>query len=126
MSGIFSREPIRFLPRNRRLTLMLGVLGLAVAYGASQILLLVDSTGLIFIVLGCGSVAATIAILNDWRRCLYIFFGWLFFEDFARKYLGNNMAIYFAKDLLAAVVYLSFFLACRRKEVASLRPSFLV
>jgi glycosyltransferase involved in cell wall biosynthesis len=51
---------------------------------------------------------------------------WLLFEDFARKYLGNNMAIYFAKDVLAAVVYLSFFLAYRRKEVTSFRPPFLV
>jgi hypothetical protein len=51
---------------------------------------------------------------------------WLLFEDFARKYLGNNMAIYFAKDVLAAVVYLSFFLAYRRKQVTSFRPPFLV
>jgi hypothetical protein len=65
MSEIFSRELIRFLPRNRRLTLILAVLELAVAYGASQILLLGDSRGLIFIVLGCASVGATIAILND-------------------------------------------------------------
>jgi len=51
---------------------------------------------------------------------------WLLFEDFARKYLGNNMAIFFAKDALAAVVYLSFFLAYRRKEVATFRPAFLM
>jgi len=36
------------------------------------------------------------------------------------------MAIYFAKDFLVAVVYLSFFLAYRRKEVTSFRPPFLV
>jgi hypothetical protein len=36
------------------------------------------------------------------------------------------MAIYFAKDVLAAVVYLSFFVAYRRKEVTSFRPPFLV
>jgi hypothetical protein len=90
-------------------------------------LLLGDSTGLIFIVLGCGSVGATIAILNDWRRGLYIFFGWLFFEDFARKYLGNNMAIYFAKDLLVLVVYLSFFNAKRnQKTTRNFQPPFLV
>src|SRR5438552_1008392 len=36
------------------------------------------------------------------------------------------MAIYFAKDVLVAVVYLSFFLAYRRKRVALFRPPFLV
>src|SRR5260370_10017414 len=36
------------------------------------------------------------------------------------------MAIYFAKDVLAAVVYLFFFLAYRRKDVASFRPPFLM
>jgi hypothetical protein len=46
--------------------------------------------------------------LNNWRHGLYIFFGWLFFEDFARKFPGNNMAIYFAKDVLVILVYISF------------------
>ena len=32
----------------------------------------------------------------------------ILFEDFVRKYLGNNMAIYFAKDALAIILYLSF------------------
>src|SRR4029077_7921550 len=47
-----------------------------------------------------------------------------------RKFLSNNMAIYFAKDLLLAVVYLSFFAAYRRKdrdsELQSFRPPFLM
>jgi hypothetical protein len=53
---------------------------------------------------------------------------WLLFEDFARKFLGNNMAIYFAKDFLLAVVYLSFFVAYRRKakDVCTFRPPFLI
>ena len=71
----------------------------------------------------CGLV---ITILNDWRKGLYFFLTWLLFEDFARKYLGNNMAIYFAKDFLLLVVYLSFFAAYRRKEVTGFRPPFLV
>src|SRR5437899_6647772 len=40
-------------------------------------------------------------ILNNWRHGVYLFLAWLLFEDFARKFLGNNMAIYFAKDFLA-------------------------
>src|SRR5260370_1608220 len=65
-------------------------------------------------------------MLNSWRNGLYFFLTWLLFEDFARKYLGNNMAIYFAKDVLALVVYLAFFMAYRRKQVTSFRPPFFV
>jgi len=44
------------------------------------------------------------------------FLAWLLFEDFARKFLGNNMVIYFAKDFLAAVVYFSFIVAIVAKR----------
>src|SRR5258708_3241415 len=65
-------------------------------------------------------------MLNNWRNGLYFFLAWLLFEDFARKFLGNNMAIYFAKDFLVVVVNLSYFIAYRRKEATSFRPPFLV
>jgi hypothetical protein len=76
---------------------------------------------------GLAAVAAAILLttLNYFRLGIYFFFGWLLFEDLARKFLGNNMVIYFGKDLLAAAVYLSFFAAVRRKEVPLLRPRFL-
>jgi hypothetical protein len=70
--------------------------------------------------------AIIIAILNNWRNGVYFFLSWLLFEDFVRKFLGNNMAIFFAKDFLALVVYISFLAAIRRKEVTSFRPPFLV
>src|SRR5271154_5875643 len=70
--------------------------------------------------------AATLTMLNNWRAGTFIFFAWLFFEDLARKYMGNNMAIYFGKDFLVAIVYLSFFIAYRRKQVRIFRPPFLV
>jgi hypothetical protein len=85
-----------------------------------------DMNGLAFVALAFAGGVCVVAMLNNWRNGLYFFLTWLLFEDFARKYLGNNMAIYFAKDALAAVVYLSFFLAYRRKEVTSFRPPFLV
>lgn len=66
-----------------------------------------------------------LAVLRNWRFGLYAGLGWLLFEDLVRKYLGNNMLIYFAKDVLLAAVYLSFFLAWRRKSVRVLRPPFL-
>src|SRR5260370_14067202 len=85
-----------------------------------------DMTGLALVAMASVGVVFVVAMLNNWRNGLYFFLTWLLFEDFARKYLGNNMAIYFAKDILAAVVYLSFFLAYRRKQVTSFRPPFLV
>src|SRR5260370_31705261 len=83
-------------------------------------------TSLAFIALAFVGCAFIVAMLNNWRNGLYFFLTWLLFEDFARKYLGNNMAIYFAKDVLAAVVYLSFFLSYRQKHITSFRPPFLV
>jgi hypothetical protein len=101
--------------------------GLLGAYIASQLVLDNDWKGLALIALGFGALAFAIKILNNWRQGLYIFFGWLFFEDFARKYLGNNMGIYFAKDFLVVLVYISFFAACRRrKDIALFKPPFLV
>src|SRR5258707_13984933 len=95
-------------------------------YKAANYVIAGDMTGLAFVALAFAGAAIVIAILNSWRNGFYFFLTWLLFEDFARKYLGNNMAIYFAKDVLAAAVYLSFFLAYRRKEVTSFRPPFLV
>src|SRR5467141_1538225 len=96
------------------------------AYQISQYVVSGDTTTLAYIALLFVGGAAVVAILNNWRDGLYFFLTWLLFEDFARKFLGNNMAIFFAKDALAAVVYLSFFLAYRRKEVTTFRPAFLM
>jgi len=108
-------------------TIFIFVVGLLGAYGVSEFLVANDWTGLGLVVIGIVGLVFAVKILNNWRHGLYIFFGWLFVEDFARKYLGNNMMIYFAKDILVLLVYLSFFLARRnRKEKAIFRPSFLV
>jgi hypothetical protein len=96
------------------------------AYKTANYVIAGDMTGLAFVALAFVGGAIVIAILNNWRNGLYFFVAWLLFEDFARKYLGNNMVIYFAKDVLAAAVYLSFFLAYRKKEVTTFRPPFLV
>jgi len=96
------------------------------AYKTANYVIAGDMTGLAFVALAFVGCAFIVVMLNNWRNGLYFFLTWLLFEDFARKYLGNNMAIYFAKDVLAAVLYLSFFLAYRRKQVTSFRPPFLV
>jgi hypothetical protein len=102
------------------------IFALLLAYKLAGFILTNDVTGLAFAGLAFAAGAIVVAILNNWRHGVYFFLGWLLFEDFARKYLGNNMAIYFAKDILVAVVYLSFFAAYRRKEkdLQVIRPPF--
>ncbi|MCU1343642.1 MAG: hypothetical protein JWN92_3065 [Candidatus Acidoferrum typicum] len=61
--------------------------------------------------------ALIVQILNDWRTGVLLFLVWLLFEDMARKYLGNSMTIYFAKDFLIGVAYMSFFIAKHKRRV---------
>jgi hypothetical protein len=96
------------------------------AYKAAGFVIADDMTGLSLVAMAFVVCALVVAILNEWRRGLYLFITWLLFEDFARKYLGNNMAIYFAKDFLLLVIYISFLASYRRKEVTGFRPPFLV
>src|SRR5215470_12732686 len=96
------------------------------AYKAADFILAGNMEGLAYVSMAFVVAAFVVSILNSWRRGVYIFFAWLLFEDFARKYLGNNMAIYFAKDFLVAIVYLSAFIAWRRRQFQSFRPPFLV
>jgi hypothetical protein len=102
------------------------ILFIVAAYEASSFVIAGDMAGLAFVAMALVGCAFVVVILNNWRNGLYFFLAWLLFEDFARKFLGNNMAIYFAKDFLVLVVYLSFFAAYRRREVATFRPPFLV
>jgi hypothetical protein len=103
------------------------VFALLAAFEISEFVLNDDWTALAFIVIGVAGLAFAVRILNNWRHGLYIFFGWLFFEDFARKFLGNNMVIYFAKDILVILVYISFNLARRNaREKVRFHPPFLV
>ena len=117
-SGTIRRQPL----------LLFGILvvGAFSAYEAAQYVLNDDMTGLAYAGLCIGGLAIVVAILNNWRNGVYFFLAWLLFEDLARKFLGNNMAIYFAKDFLALFVYISFFVAFRRKEAPFFRPPFLV
>jgi hypothetical protein len=72
------------------------------------------------------AIALVVHILNDWRGGVLVFLVWLLFEDLARKYLGNSLVVYFAKDFLVGIAYFSFYFAKRRGEVESFRPPFLV
>ena len=102
------------------------VFAAVMAYEVSGYVINNDINGLSYMALIFVGGAFVVGMLNDWRNGLYFFLTWLLFEDFARKFLGNNMAIYFAKDFLVLVVYIAFFIAYRRREVQSFRPPFLV
>src|SRR5215813_4231198 len=122
MQGILSANP-RKSPAMALAFLCAVVIG---AYEVSDFILAGNMAGLAYAGMAVVVAAFVVSMLTSWRRGVYILFAWLLFEDFARKYLGNNMAIYFAKDLLAAVVYLSFFLDWRRRKAQGFRPPFLV
>src|ERR1700742_1716768 len=113
----------------RGLLVALGFFAVAIfgAYELSGLILNNDVVSLSMVAMIGVAGAFILAILRNWRHGVYCLFAWLLFEDFVRKFLGNNMAIYFAKDILTAVVYLSFFLAYRRrdKDLVIARPPFL-
>jgi len=123
----FPLDIVGNINRTRFLTPLLFIIGLAIAYLTAGYIVSGDFTSLAFVaMIAVGAVAAS-AILGNWRNGTYFFLAWLLFEDFARKFLGNNMAIYFAKDFLVLLVYLSFFAAYRRKDrdLQTFRPPFL-
>lgn len=69
--------------------------------------------------------ALVVHILNDWRAGVLVFLVWLLFEDLARKYLGNSMTVFFAKDFLVGVAYTSYYVAKRKRLVDVFKiPSF--
>src|SRR6202521_1913551 len=116
-SGQFRKGPL--------ITVGTLVVGALAAYQAAEYVVRGDFTGMAYAGMALVGGAIGIGILNNWRNGVYFFLIWLLFEDLARKFLGNNMAIYFAKDFLALVVFSSFLAASRRKEVKSFRPPFL-
>src|SRR5947207_15056998 len=113
------------LRRNPLIVFGFLLLFVVAAYKTAGFILAGNMTDLALVTIAVAMCALVVAILNDWRKGLYLFLAWLLFEDFARKYLGNNMAIYFAKDFLRLVIYISFIAAYRRKEVTGFRPPFL-
>jgi hypothetical protein len=113
--------------RSRWFSFAFLVLALFAAYKTAGYIILNDFTSLLSLALVFVICVFVVALLHNWRNGVYLFLAWLLFEDFARKFLGNNMAVYFAKDFLVLLVYLSFFAAYRRKDpdVQTFRPPFL-
>ena len=122
-----SLSSLGLLSRNRLVAACLFLFVVGAAYVVAGYIIADDLKGLALVGIVVVGVTIVVAIFNNWRNGLYFFLTWLLFEDLARKFLGNNMAIYFAKDALLLIVYLSFFIALRRKskDLKSFRPPFL-
>ena len=124
------RNPAHVLPGNFRKSPLYFVGEVCVvfylAYLLAQYIIVGDLVGLSFLAFLIVGGVVVIAILNDWRRGLYLLVGWILFEDFIRKYLGNNMAIYFAKDALAIILYVSFFRTRLAKRIEKFRIPFRI
>jgi hypothetical protein len=118
--------PVTRGTKSPHLSLGLLVIGLYAAYRAANAILANDLTDLAYAAIIFAGGAVVVSILNNWRRGLYLLVAWILFEDLFRKYLGNNMAIYFAKDFLALVLYLSFFRARMAKKIEKFQVPFRV
>lgn len=81
---------------------------------------------LVFGSMGIALIATIVATLSNWRFGVLLFICWLLFEDLARKYLGNGLILFFGKDVLLAITYVSLWGAKRRGEVPWFRPRFIL
>jgi hypothetical protein len=95
------------------------------AYECAQLIADDDLETLLYGGLLILGMVGLIALIKDWKKGVYCFVAWIMFEDLVRKYLGNNMAIYFFKDFLVLALYVSFFMARRYTSAKLYKPPFL-
>ncbi len=107
------------------ISMVLFLLSILAAWQTAQWISSGQTKMLIFAGMGFVLCAIALTILKNWRMGFYLFIVWLLLEDLIRKYLGNNMAIYFAKDVLVGLTYISLFIAIRRRRAKSFHPPFL-
>jgi hypothetical protein len=81
---------------------------------------------LLFAAVGCAGFALLIIITKDWHYGLYCFFIWIVFEDLIRKFTGNSTAMFFAKDVILGLTYLSMLIAHRERRLSTFKPPFIV
>ncbi len=102
------------------------VLSIVIAWQLAQEITSNNMRSLTFAVAGFAAIAAAVTILRNWRSGFYMFLFWMLFEDLFRKYMGNGVALFFGKDILAALVYISLFAAIRSKREKRFRAPFLL
>jgi hypothetical protein len=102
------------------------VLSLWAAYEVGGKIASGDLHTIAFVAFGFAGCVLAVTIVRNWRAGFYSFLTWLLFEDLVRKYMGNNMALFFGKDVLAFLTYVSLFAAVRAGRERSFRPKFLL
>src|SRR6266852_6811005 len=119
------RDSFDFFHNSRRNLLTVALLAVT-AYECAELVIKDDPLRLYSAGLAVLGTVALLAILKNWRRGVYCFVAWIAVEDLIRKYLGNNMIVYFAKDFFALALYLSFFIPLRSTLTKLYRPPFLI
>ena len=84
-----------------------------------------NTTYMVLAVMAVLGIAMTMAILRDWRSGLFIFLCWLVLEDMLRKYMGNGLIIFFAKDIILGITYASMLVARRKNQLMTFKPPFI-
>lgn len=118
------RSPNFSLKNQQLIGLSLLVLSLWAAWRIGGTVAEGDFTSIYYSTLGFAGLFVALTILRNWRAGFYFFLCWLLFEDFVRKFLGNNMAVYFGKDVLVGLVYVSLFVEFHRGRAERFRPPF--
>jgi hypothetical protein len=88
-------------------------LALSMGYGLASLLALADWRWIVIAGVFVAAGGISFQILRQWRFGVTIFFAWIVVEDLVRKYLGNQIVLYAAKDVLIGVTYASFLLRRR-------------
>jgi hypothetical protein len=101
-------------------------LAILIAWQVGSAIIGKDERTLIYTAAGLIGFFVVVTILRNWRTGFYLFFVWMLFEDLFRKYMGNGLALFFGKDVLAALLYISLFAAIRGKHEKRFRPPFLL
>jgi hypothetical protein len=118
------RDSFDFFHDSRRNLLAMVLIALA-AYECAEFIIEDDLRSLYYFGLAVIGIVGFIAIFKNWRLGLYCFVAWVAVEDLIRKYLGNNMLIYFGKDFIVLALYFSFLFARKATNTKLYRPPFL-
>jgi hypothetical protein len=101
-------------------------IGLWLAWEIGGMIVAGDTSSLAYGALLLAACAVAVACLRKWRWGFYLFLIWLMFEDLIRKYMGNNLVLFFGKDVIAGLVCVSLYIAIRHGREKTFRPPFLL
>jgi hypothetical protein len=119
-------SPIQFSPNSAGFKLLIALGTILGAYEVGQIILGGDLRQFAYLGILIAGVVGFWGIMQDWRKGLYAFLVWILLEDLVRKYLGNNMLLYFTKDVLILMVYIAFFTGKTRASPKQFKPPFWI